>query len=92
MIESGLEVFHFIPDLRSFVEVTKLSDNIKKPWLNETLKDIKNIINNQTFIVQEPEKDEPVTPCMDVYTAKIQSDGSLEKLKLIIVVRGYPKN
>ena len=30
---------------------------------------------------------EPVTPCMDVYKAKIQSDGSLEKLKLRFVVR-----
>ena len=26
---------------------------------------------------------------MDVYKAKIKSDGSLDKLKLIIVVRGY---
>ena len=37
-------------------------------------------------------KGEPVTPCMDVYKAKIQSDGSLEKLKLIIVVTGYLYN
>ena len=29
---------------------------------------------------------------MDVYKAKIQSDGSLEKLKLRIVVRGYLQN
>ena len=29
---------------------------------------------------------------MDVYKAKIQSDGSLDKLKLIIVVRGYLQN
>ena len=29
---------------------------------------------------------------MDVYQAKIQSDGSLDKLKLIIVVRRYLKN
>ena len=29
---------------------------------------------------------------MDVYKAKIQSDGSLDKLKLIIVVRGDLKN
>ena len=35
---------------------------------------------------------EPVTPCMHVYKAKIQSDGSLEKLKLIIVVRGDLQN
>ena len=29
---------------------------------------------------------------MDVYKAKIQSDGSLDKLKLIIVVRGDMQN
>ena len=28
-----------------------------------------------------------MTPCMDVYKVKIQSDGSLDKLNLIIVVR-----
>ena len=28
-----------------------------------------------------------MTPCMDVYKAKIQSDGSLDKLKPRIVVR-----
>ena len=29
-----------------------------------------------------------MTPCMDVYKEKIQSYGSLDKLKLRIVVRG----
>ena len=29
-----------------------------------------------------------MTPCMDVYKAKIQSRGSLDKLNLRIVVRG----
>ena len=33
-----------------------------------------------------------MTPCMDVYKAKIQSDGSLDKLKLIIVVIGDLQN
>ena len=55
-------------------------------------KEIKNIISIQNFLVQEPEKGEPVTPCMDVYKAKIQSYGSLDKLKLIIVVRGDLQN
>ena len=35
---------------------------------------------------------EPVTPCMDVYKASIQSDGSLDKLKLRIVVRRDLRN
>ena len=38
-------------------------------------------------MIEEPKDGEPVTPCMDVYKAKIQSDGSLDKLKLRIVVK-----
>ena len=59
----------------------------RKVWLL-----IKNIINNQTFLVQYPYKGEPVAPCMDVYKAKIQADGSLDNLKLIIMVGGDLKN
>ena len=66
----------------------KYSDDIKKPWLKSTLKDINNLINNHTFIVEDPDKYEPVTKCMNIYRAKIQSDGSLDKLKLGILVRG----
>ena len=90
--ESGSEVYHFIPKPRNFSEVTKLSDDIKKPWLKEIQKEIKNLINNQTFLVEDPKKGALVTTCMDVYKEKIQSDGSIEKLKLIIVVRGDLKN
>ena len=68
--------------------MTELSDNIKKTCLKATLKDIKSLINNQTFIFEDPERDEPVTSCIDVHKAKIQYDGSLDKLKLIILVRG----
>ena len=60
--ESGSEVSYFVPEPKTFSEVTRLSEDINKPWLKETLKEIKNIINNQTFLVQEPEKNEPVTP------------------------------
>ena len=74
--ESGLEVSHFIPDPRNFSEVKKLSDNINKPWLKATLKEIHNLINNKTFLIEYQNEGEPVTPCMDVYKAKIKSDGS----------------
>ena len=73
--ESGSEVSHIIQEPINCAEVTKHSDNIKKPWIKATLKDIRNLINNWNFIVEDLEKDEPVTPCMDVYKAKIQSDG-----------------
>ena len=86
--ESGSEVSYFIPEPRNFTEVKKLSENIRNPWLKATLKEIKNLINNQTFLIEVKNEGEPVTPCMDVYKAKIQSDGNLDKLKLRNVVRG----
>ena len=56
------------------------------------MKEIKDLINNHTFIAQDTQKGEPMTPFVDVYTAKIQSDESLEKINFRIVVRGYLKN
>ena len=90
--ESGSKIYHLIPEPRSFSEVTKLSENIKKPWLKATLKEINNIINNNNFLIGDQNEGETVTPCMDVYKAKIKSDGSLDKLKLRILVRGYLRN
>ena len=60
--------------------------------MKATLKEIKNLINIQTFLIEDPKDGEPANPCMDVYKATIQSDGSLDKLKLRIVVRGDLQN
>ena len=52
--ETGSEVSHFIPEPRNFAEVTILAENIRKPWLKANLKEIKNLINNQTFMIEDP--------------------------------------
>ena len=44
------------------------------------------------FLIEYQNEGEPVTPCMDVHKAKIQSDGSLDKLNLKILVRVYFQN
>ena len=90
--ESGSNVSHFIQEPRNFAEVTKFSDEINKPWLKATLKDIKNLINNQNFLVDDPKKGGLVTPCMGVYKANIQSDGILDKPKMGILVIGDLQN
>ena len=38
--------------------------------------------------MDDPDKGDPVTPCMDVYKARIQYDVGIYKLKLRILVRG----
>ena len=67
LVESVSEVSCFILEPINFAEVTRLSEDIKKCWLQESMKEIRILIINQTFLVQEPEKDEPMNPCMNVY-------------------------
>ena len=49
-------------------------------------------MNNHTLLIEAQNEGGPVTPCMDVYKAKIQSDRSLDNLKLRIVVGGDLQN
>ena len=51
--EYGPEVSLFIPESRNFAKVTKLSENIKKPWLKAALKEINTLIHNQTFQIED---------------------------------------
>ena len=60
--ESSSEFSHFIIEPRNFAKVTKLIENIKRPWLKATLKEINNLINNQIFLVEDQNEVEPVTP------------------------------
>ena len=39
--ESGSEVSYFIPEPKTFVEVPRLSEDIKKPCITSTLMEIK---------------------------------------------------
>ena len=52
--------------------------------MKETLKEIKVLTNNQTFLIDDIEKVNPVIPCMDVYKENFQYDGSIDKLKFTI--------
>ena len=52
--EYGSEVSYFILEPKNFAEGKILSDDINKPWLKVTMKEIKNLINNQNFIVEDP--------------------------------------
>ena len=84
--ETGSEVSYFIPEPRNLSKVTRLPTNVKKSWSKSTFKEIKHLINNKNFLIEYLEKGYTVTTCMDVYKSNIQYDGSLDKLKLRIVV------
>ena len=51
--ESGSEISYIILEPRNCSEVKNMPENIKKPWLKANFKEIKNIINNQTFLIED---------------------------------------
>ena len=71
LVESGSEVSYFFTEPRNFSELTRLSEDTNKPCLKTSIKYINNLINIQTFLVDDPEKGEPMTLCMDVYRVNI---------------------
>ena len=60
--ESGSEFSDFTPKPRNFAELIRLSEDIKKPLQQESLKEVKKLINNQNLLVQESEKGDLMTP------------------------------
>ena len=63
--ESVSELYYFITEPKKYAEVTILSEDINKPWIKSTLEEINNLIINKNFSVQDREKGDPVTPCME---------------------------
>ena len=55
---------------QEFSEVTILPSDVQKARLKANLKYIINLINDQTFLMDNPEKGYPVTPFINIYKAK----------------------
>ena len=66
LVEPGSEVPHFIPEPGSFSEFTRLPADVKKAWLKAIFKEIRHLIKNHNFLIDDSEKGEPVTPCIDI--------------------------
>ncbi|MGH3053652.1 MAG: reverse transcriptase domain-containing protein, partial [Gaiellaceae bacterium] len=85
----GSNVSSFIPAPTNLANMMRIKDQeVKKAWLRATRKELKTLIDHGTFMLNDPKPGEIVTPCMDTYRVKIKSDGTLDKLKVRIVVRG----
>ena len=46
LVESSSEIYYFVQEPRNFTKVTILSEDIRKPWLKATMKEINNLIKD----------------------------------------------
>jgi len=77
------------PAPKTIRDILKMPDGpVKTAWLQSVRKEFKTLIDNNTFVHDTPRPGEAITPIMETFRVKILSDGSLDKLKTRIVVRG----
>eukprot|EP00957_Ditylum_brightwellii_P196505 14972401-Ditylum_brightwellii.AAC.1 len=71
----------FLPKPKSFQAIIKQPSEIRKLWLKATGSEHENLLNNDTFQLEQPQPNDQVIPTMLVLDCKSKSDGTMEKLK-----------
>jgi hypothetical protein len=77
------------PAPKTIRDILKMKNGlIKEEWLKAIKKELKTLIASGTFAQDTPKDGETSTPVMETFKVKVKSDGSLDKLKCRLVVRG----
>jgi hypothetical protein len=81
------------PAPKTIRDIVKMPDGtIKEEWLKSVRKELKTLVESGTFQEDIPYEGETSTPVMETFKVKVKSDGSLDKLKTRLVVRGDLQN
>ena len=80
----------YLPEPRSYKDILKLPENLKKEWLAALKKEVLSIINTGTLDPKAEfiEGKDEVVPLMAIFKAKITSRGFLDKLKGRVCLKG----
>jgi hypothetical protein len=70
-------------------DIVKMPNRVvKEEWLKSVRKELKTLVDSGTFQEDTPHSGKTSTPVMEIFKVKVKSDGSLDKLKTRLVVRG----
>lgn len=65
---------------------------VKQEWLKSVRKELKTLVDSNTFQEDTMHSGETSTPVMEIFKVKVKKDNSLDKLKTWLVVRGELHN
>jgi hypothetical protein len=83
-----LDPLIFIPAPNNWKQILKLPPLIQKHWTNALLTEMKELIKKGTFKHDVPNASDPIIPITSKYRVKLTPDGTIEKLKARIALRG----
>ena len=86
---SGQPADLFEPAPLHWRQLFKLPPHLKRPWKQSFRKELEVLIKKMiTFSKEDPEPNEPIIPVTAKARVKIKSDGTVDKLKIRICLRG----
>jgi hypothetical protein len=81
------------PAPRMIKDIMKLPEGyVKAEWMKSVKKELKTLIDSGTFAFDKMNPGEMSTPTMEIFKVTVKSNGSLDKLKTRLVVRGDLQN
>jgi len=86
--QPGSDPAPFLPEPRGLYEVIKMPHCYKQPWLKAFNSELNGLHKLNVWKIEDPRPHDKIVPVMDVYKAKINIDGMIDKLKVRIVFRG----
>jgi hypothetical protein len=93
MLPSTSDANSWEPAPRTIRDITKLPNGmVKTEWLKSVKSELKTLIDSGTFVFDTMKQGEVSTPIMETFKVKVKSDGTLDKLKTRLVVRGDLQN
>jgi hypothetical protein len=92
-VENSIDITNMDPSSlllapENWKQVLKLPPHIKRLWILSFVKELKELIKKDTVVHDTPNDDDPIIPVTAKHRVKLNSDGSVEKLKTRIALRG----
>ena len=85
----GMNPDDFLPAPAHWKQILKLPEKQLLEWLKSFHKELKLlIITMKCFAIEQPNKDDPLIPVTAKFRTKIKSDGTIDKLKTRVCLRG----
>jgi uncharacterized protein (DUF2342 family) len=92
-LPSSTDAQSWEPAPKSILDITKLPEGlVRKEWLNSVKKEFKTLVDSGTFVFDEMKDGDTSTPTMEIFKVNMKSNGSLDKLKMRLVMHGDIQN
>jgi Reverse transcriptase (RNA-dependent DNA polymerase) len=84
----GADPSAFLPEPKSLKKIASMEALVKKAWLDAFRSELVNLISKNTFEIATNYKGEKCLPVCAIFRTKIKANGTFDKLKVRIAIRG----